>query len=107
MLRVLKTKDWYGTAVNLNESSFIKEKTMVIIPESQMVLMRKRRQLNQLIKEQKWDDILCLERQLYDDITAAVQDPQRSPKELLAELGGVIGLYKELSAMCRLYSKTL
>jgi hypothetical protein len=80
---------------------------MVIIPESQMVLMRKRRELNNLIKEHKWDDILCIERQLYEDITAAVQDPQRSPKDLLVELGGVIRLYKELSAMCRSYSKTL
>jgi hypothetical protein len=80
---------------------------MVIVPESQMVLMRKRRELNQLIKDHKWDEIVLIERQLFDDINSAVKDPQRSPKDLLAELGGVIRLYKELSIACRQYSKTL
>ncbi|EGG95135.1 hypothetical protein IMCC1989_1713 [gamma proteobacterium IMCC1989] len=80
---------------------------MVIVPESQMVLMRKRRELNQLIKDHKWDEIVLIERQLFHDINTAVKDPQRSPKDLLAELGGVIRLYKELSIACRQYSKTL
>jgi hypothetical protein len=36
-----------------------------------------------------------------------VKDPPRASKELLAELGGVIRLYKELSMACHQYSKTL
>jgi len=80
---------------------------MVVIPESQMVLMRKRRELNRLIDAHQWDDILRIERELYSDISLAVQDPQRSPKDLLIELGGVIRLYKELSAACKQYGKTL
>ena len=80
---------------------------MVVVPESQMVLMRKRRELNQLIKDHKWDEVVLIERQLYEDITSAVKDPRRAPKELLTELGGVIRLYKELSIACRQYSKTL
>jgi hypothetical protein len=80
---------------------------MAVVPESQMILMRKRRVLNQLIKDHKWDEIVLIERQIFYDITNAVKDPQRASKELLAELGGVIRLYKELSMACHQYSKTL
>ncbi|MGS2716848.1 hypothetical protein ACVBE9_01625 [Eionea flava] len=80
---------------------------MVVVPESQMILMRKRRELKQLIADHRWDDILRIERELFSDISLAVQDPQRSPKELLAELSGVIRLYKELSVACKQYSQTL
>lgn len=80
---------------------------MVVVPESQLVLMRKRRELNQLIKAHQWDEIIRIERELFEDINMAVQDPNRSPKDLLAELGGVIRLYKELSSACRMYGKSL
>ncbi len=80
---------------------------MAVVPASQMVLMRKRKQLHQLMKEHKWDQIADIEKQLYNDINRAVEDQERSPKELLAELGSVIAVYKELSTLCRLYSKKL
>jgi hypothetical protein len=79
----------------------------IIVPASQMVLMRKRKELYQLMEESKWDEVSAMEKQLFNDINEAVKDPQRSPKELLSELSSVIGLYKELSALCRLYGKTL
>lgn len=79
----------------------------VVVPASQMVLMRKRKELCQLIQENKWSEVSDMERELFNDINRAVQDPNRSPKELLAELGSVISVYKELSALCRYYGKKL
>lgn len=80
---------------------------MSVVPASQMVLMRKRKQLHQLMKEHKWDEIAQIEKELYRDINKAVEDQQRSPKELLGELGSVIAVYKELSTLCRLHSKKI
>lgn len=76
-----------------------------VIPASQLVLMRKRRELHQLIKAHRWEDVSKIERELFHDINMAAEDPKRSPKELLAELSSVISLYKELSALCRQYSQ--
>ena len=80
---------------------------MAVIPASQLVLMRKRKQLHQLMKAHRWEEVAAIESELFREINAAAQDPQRSPKELLAELGSVIALYKELSALCRLYSQQI
>ncbi len=79
----------------------------IIIPASQMVLMRKRKQMHRLMAEKRWDEVSLIEGQLFRDINLAVNDPERSPKELLSELGSVIHVYKELSMLCRLYSKKL
>jgi hypothetical protein len=79
----------------------------IVVPASQMALMRKRRQLHQLMKNHQWGEVAAIESQLFRDINLAVQDPNRSPKELLTELGGVIALYKELSLLCRRYSQQL
>lgn len=79
----------------------------VIVPASQMVLMRKRKELCRLVEAHKWSEVSAMERELFNDINKAVQDPNRSPKELLTELGSVISVYKELSALCRFYGKTL
>ena len=73
---------------------------MSVIPSSQLSLMRKRRQLNELVQSGQWDQILELESDLFAEIDFAVQDPHRSPKELLAELGSVIRIYRELSDLC-------
>ncbi|ODS24716.1 hypothetical protein AB835_02270 [Candidatus Endobugula sertula] len=80
---------------------------MTVIPASQMLLMRKRRHLCGLMKEQRWDEVSLIEGELFNEINTAVQDPQRSPKELLAELRSVISVYKELSALCHLYGKQI
>lgn len=79
----------------------------VIVPASQLALMRKRKELHELMKENRWDEVSAMEKQLFNDINHAVQDAQRSPKELLSELGSVIAVYKELSALCRLYGQRL
>lgn len=79
----------------------------VIVPASQLVLARKRKQMCQLIQEHKWKEVSAMERALFNEINTAVQDPNRSPKELLEELGSVISVYKELSTFCRLYGDKL
>ncbi len=59
------------------------------------------------MKANKWGEVSAMEQQLFHDINHAVQDPNRSPKELLGELGSVIAVYKELSELCRVYSQKL
>jgi hypothetical protein len=78
---------------------------MAVVPASQLSLMRKRRQLKTLMHAGQWDQVLEVESQLFTDIDTAVQDPQRSPKELLSELGNVIRVYRELSDLCSVYGQ--
>lgn len=73
---------------------------MVIIPASQLSLMRKRRELKKSVDDCEWDKLLTLEADLCLEINNAVSDPARSSKALMAELGGVIKLYREMSDIC-------
>ncbi len=73
---------------------------MAIIPASQLSLMRKRRELKKSIDSCEWDKLLRLEAELCLEVNKAVVDPARSSKALMAELGGVIKLYQEMSDMC-------
>ncbi len=78
---------------------------MSVIPMSQLSLMRKRRELKALLEAGQWQKIVEVEADLFHEIDSAVQDDERSPKELLNELGQVINLYKELSDLCCLYAQ--
>jgi hypothetical protein len=73
---------------------------MAIIPASQLSLMRKRRELKKSVDDCEWDKLLKLEADLCLEINNAVSDPARSSKALMAELGGVIKLYREMSDIC-------
>ena len=79
---------------------------MSLVPVSQVSLMRKRRELKQLMQEGRWDEVIRLEAELFAEIDAAAQDPARSAKDLLKELGSVIRVYRELSELCNRYSKS-
>jgi len=76
---------------------------MAVVPVSQLSLMRKRRQLKDLMEAGDWNEVLKVESELFADIDQAVTDPDRSSKELLNELGSVIRVYKELSEACHFY----
>ncbi len=78
---------------------------MSVIPMSQLSLMRKRRELAELMKAGEIAKIIEVESDLFDEIDTAVQDSERSPRALLNELGQVIKLYKDLSNLCCLYGK--
>jgi len=72
----------------------------VVIPTSQLKLMRKRKQLQKMIDDGEWEQLSGIEYELYQEINAAVEDPQRASRELLLELGSVITMYKNLTALC-------
>ncbi len=76
---------------------------MPVVPVSQLSLMRKRRQLRELMESGQWDQLLEMESELFSQINLAVSDPERSSRELLSELGSIIRLYRELSECCSLY----
>jgi len=78
---------------------------MSVIPMSQLSLMRKRRELKELMEAGQWQKILVIEADLFTEIDMAVKDAERSPKELLNELGEVVKLYKELSSLCCIYAQ--
>ena len=78
---------------------------MAVIPESQLVLMRKRSQLNDYIKAGEWSKLLELEAELFTDIDTATQDPARSSRELLKELGKVVSTYRDLSSICQSFAQ--
>lgn len=78
---------------------------MSIIPSSQLSLMRKRRKLKTLMEAGEWSKVIELESELFSEIDTATQDPDRSPKELLSELGSVIRVYRELSDLCQTYGQ--
>lgn len=77
---------------------------MSVIPVSQLSLMRKRRELNDLIKVGDLQKIIEVEADLFNEIDTAVQDSERSPKALLNELGQVVKLYRQLSDLCCIYA---
>ncbi|MFT6388331.1 MAG: hypothetical protein ACJAUP_001711 [Cellvibrionaceae bacterium] len=78
---------------------------MSVIPMSQLSLMRVRRELKQLMGSGKWQKIIAIEADLFIEMDSAVQDAERSPKELLNELGQVVNLYKELSNLCCIFAQ--
>ena len=78
---------------------------MSLIPASQLALMRKRREMSELMQQGDISKIIEIEEDLFDELDNAVQDNERSPKALLNELGQVVKLYRELSDLCHLYAQ--
>jgi hypothetical protein len=79
---------------------------MSVIPPTQLSLMRKRRQLKTLMESGHWNELLDIEVDLFTEIDTAVNDPQRSSKELLKELASVIRVYRELSDLCYIHGQS-
>lgn len=80
---------------------------MSVVPASQLSLMRKRKQFEELLQQKKWQDVAALEAEFYQGIRTAVNDKERSAKELLTELNHIIRVYKELALLCQHHSKNL
>lgn len=78
---------------------------MAVIPVSHLDLTRKRRELKQLMETGQWEKLLQVESELCAQIDSAAQDPQRSTKSLLIELGSVIRVYRELTDLCNAYGQ--
>jgi len=73
---------------------------MAIIPESQLVLMRKQREFKQLLAARDFAGLIVLEKELITLLDIAISDTSRSPKDLLKQLGQLTSLYRELSSVC-------
>lgn len=78
---------------------------MAVIPESQLLLMRKQREFQQLMDACDWQGLVALERELIELLEKAVADPQRSSTDLLKQMGILTGLYRELSTVCHFRQK--
>lgn len=73
---------------------------MAVIPESQLLLMRKQREFQQLLDACDWQGLITFEKELSTLLDTAIADPQRSPKDLLKQMRQLTRLYRELSAAC-------
>jgi len=78
---------------------------MSVVPKTQVSLTRRRRELKALMEQGQWSDVINMETDLFAEMDLAVQDPERSPKALLNELGSVIRVYRELSDLCSSYAQ--
>lgn len=73
---------------------------MAVIPESQLLLMRKQREFKRYLDARDWQALANLEKELASLLDVAVSDPQRSAKDLLKQMSLITELYKELSIAC-------
>ena len=54
---------------------------MSVIPASQIVLMRKRKQLHVLMQERRWDEVAQIEAELFEDIKLCLLYTSPSPRD--------------------------
>ena len=78
---------------------------MAVIPESQLQLMRKQRELQHLLATRDWQGLIGLEKELIEALDVAINDPDKSSKELLKQMGQLTRLYRDLSAACHFEQK--
>jgi len=78
---------------------------MAVIPELQLLLMRKQREFQQLMDACDWQGLVALEKELIGLLDKAITDPQRSTGDLLKQMGILTGLYRELSTICHFRQK--
>lgn len=80
---------------------------MSIIPSSQLVLSRSRRDITKAVDEGDWLLVSALDKQLGDDLNLAHTDSQRDPAVLLAELSQLLSLYKKIMTRCDTQAREL
>lgn len=78
---------------------------MAVIPESQLLLMRKQREFQRLLATRDWQGLIRLEKELVELLDFAIHDPERSTKDLLKQMGQLTRLYRDLSAACHFEQK--
>lgn len=78
---------------------------MAVIPESQLQLMRKQREFQQLLDARDWQAMVEQEKDLVDLLDVAINDPERSNKDLLIQMGQLTRLYRDLSTACHFEQK--
>lgn len=73
---------------------------MSVIPSSQLVLSRNRRDLSKAMAKGDWSEVSILDKQLAEALEVASTDEGRDLGALLSELGHLLGLYKDLMKTC-------
>lgn len=73
---------------------------MVIIPHTQMVLGRERKQLNSALASGDWKAVKEGDSRLMAALSRATDDPAKDMSALLKELREVVGLYRDILNRC-------
>lgn len=73
---------------------------MAIIPHTQMVLGRERKQLNTALATGDWSAVKRGDTRLMAALSRATDDPGKDMSALLKELREVVGLYRDILNQC-------
>ncbi len=73
---------------------------MSLIPETQMALMRERKQFEKAFDLRNWSDVCEQEKQLVSAVNEAFTDSEKDLGLLLKEMKTVVAVYRELLDVC-------
>lgn len=73
---------------------------MTLIPNSQMVLGREKKQLAEALSDRDWHAVKLGDLRMMEAVSDAADDPSKDMATLLKELREVVGLYRDILAQC-------
>lgn len=73
---------------------------MSLIPETQMTLMRERKQFERVFGQRNWSSVCEQEKQLVGAVNDAFTDSEKDLGLLLKEMKAVVAVYRELLDVC-------
>jgi len=73
---------------------------MAMVPYTQMQLLRERKQFEQLVNQQKWDEIALGDVRLMSAVTCAAEDSEKDLTLLLTEMKEIVSTYRGLLDSC-------
>ncbi|WP_439134326.1 hypothetical protein [Pseudomaricurvus sp.] len=73
---------------------------MTLIPNTQMVMGREKRQLAEALSGRDWHAVKQGDARMMDAVSQAADDPSKDMATLLKELREVVGLYRDILAQC-------
>lgn len=74
---------------------------MSVIPESQLLLSRQRKILEDALSIKSWQDIAVIDRELSKALDVATTDSEKNMDVLLKEVKLIVALYRQLVDSCR------
>jgi hypothetical protein len=73
---------------------------MAMVPYTQMQLLRERKQFEQQVSQQNWDEIALSDARLMSAVTCAAEDSDKDLGLLLAEMKEIVSTYRNLLDSC-------
>lgn len=73
---------------------------MAVIPETQLQLVRQRRELQRAFDRRDWVRVKAMDTELLNALSIADDDSNKDPATLLNELRQVVGLYRSIVDEC-------